>query len=67
MEYITIHQASEKWGIGVRRINTLCNDSRIDGAIKFGNAWAIPKDAEKPQDERIKTGKYIKDKKVGAK
>ncbi len=32
----------------------------IEGAIKFGNTWAIPKDAVKPVDKRIKSGKYIK-------
>ena len=62
MEYITIQQASEKWEIGIRRINTLCNGGRIEGAMKFGNTWAIPVDAEKPKDERIKSGKYVKDK-----
>lgn len=62
MEYITIQQASEKWEIGIRRINTLCNEGRIEGAMKFGNTWAIPIDAEKPKDERIKSGKYVKDK-----
>lgn len=62
MEYITIQQASEKWEIGIRRINTLCNGGRIEGAMKFGNTWAIPIDAEKPKDERIKSGRYVKDK-----
>ena len=31
-------------------------------AIKFGNTWAIPEDAQKPKDERIKSEKYIKNK-----
>ena len=35
-------------------------ESRIQGTIKFGHAWAIPKDAEKPADKRIKTKKYMK-------
>lgn len=34
----------------------------IEGAVKFGNIWAIPEGAEKPKDERIKRGKYIKKK-----
>lgn len=58
--YMKITEASEKWGIGERRINTLCLQGRIEGAIKFGNTWAIPSDTNKPKDERIKTGKYIK-------
>ena len=58
--YNTIKDASEKWGIGERRINTLCIEGRIDGAVKFGNTWAIPEDADKPADARISSGKYIK-------
>ena len=27
---------------------------------RFGRAWTIPKNAEKPSDNRIKPGKYIK-------
>ena len=57
---MTIRETSEKWGIGERRINELCLEDRIPGASKFGNAWAIPVDAEKPVDERVKSGKYIK-------
>ena len=29
-------------------------------SIGFGNTWAIPKNAVKPADKRIKSGKYIK-------
>ena len=58
--YMTIKEAFEKWSIGLRRINTLCNEGRIEGASKVGNVWVIPSDAEKPRDERIKSGKYIK-------
>ena len=58
--YLKISEIAEKWGIKERRINTLCLERRIEGAVKFGNTWAIPEDAEKPKDERIKSGKYIK-------
>lgn len=58
--YMTIKDASEKWNIGLRRINTLCNEGRIDGASKVGNVWVIPENAEKPKDERIKSGRYVK-------
>jgi hypothetical protein len=57
--YIKIQDASLKWGISERRINTLCLEGRIPGAIKFGNTWAIPENAERPIDLRIKTGRYI--------
>ena len=58
--YLKISEISGKWGIKERRINTLCLEGRIKGAIKFGNTWAIPENAEKPKDGRIKTGKYAK-------
>ena len=29
--------------------------------MKIGSYWAVPADAVKPKDERIKSGKYIKD------
>lgn len=62
MEYLSISQTAEKWGVSVRRIQTLCVTGRIPGATKIGSYWAIPADAEKPQDARIKTGRYIKKK-----
>ena len=37
--YMKIADASEKWGIGERRVNTLCLEGRIEGAVKFGNTW----------------------------
>lgn len=62
MEYLSISQVAEKWGLSARRINVLCSEGRIPGAIKIGSYWAIPADAEKPADARIKSGKYIKEK-----
>ncbi len=60
MEYLTIQEVAEKWGITTRRIQVLCSEGRLPGAKKFGRQWAIPADIEKPIDARIKTGKYIK-------
>ena len=58
--YMTIKETAERWGIGARRINTLCSEGRIKGATKMGKMWVIPSVAEKTKDERIKSGKYIK-------
>ncbi|MCD8084285.1 MAG: helix-turn-helix domain-containing protein [Clostridiales bacterium] len=63
MEYLSIKQTSEKWGISVRRIQILCSSDRIPGAQKVGYSWIIPANAQKPADARIKSGKYLKDKK----
>lgn len=62
MGYLSIKQTSEKWNISVRWINDLCKAGRIPGATKIGSYWAIPEDAEKLRDARIKSGKYIKEK-----
>lgn len=58
--YISLSETAEKWGISSRRLRKLCEEGRILGAGKLGRNWAIPIDAEKPKDERIKTGKYKK-------
>ena len=60
MQYMSINQAAQEWGISPRRIQVLCAQDRIPGACRIGNMWAIPKDAQKPEDARIKSGKYIK-------
>ena len=59
MEYLSIRQISEKWGLSTRRVNVLCTEGRIPGATKIGSYWAIPADAKKPKDARVKSGKYI--------
>ena len=60
MEFITVKEAAEKWNLSERRLQAMCNEGIIPGVMKFGHAWAIPKNAEKPVDKRIKSGKYIK-------
>lgn len=60
MEFLSISQIAEKWGISKRRIQVLCSKGRIAGAMKVGTVWVIPADAEKPQDARVTSGKYIK-------
>lgn len=61
MDYISIQEASEIWGITKRRVSYLCQQGRFAGARKFGNAWALPAGTEKPADLRVKSGKYKKD------
>jgi len=52
MDYISVSQAAAKWGVSDRRVHKLLEENRIDGALRFGQAWMIPKDAEKPADAR---------------
>ena len=53
MEYMTTKEAEKKWNISERRIRQLLQEGRIEGAIKVGSTWNIPKDAIKPADKRI--------------
>ena len=53
MNYLTAQEIAEKWNLSRRTVQQLCIDGRIPGAQKFGRAWAIPDDAEKPQDPRL--------------
>ena len=53
MEFMTTKEAVEKWNISERRIRQLLQDGRIEGAVKVGNSWNIPIDAEKPVDKRL--------------
>lgn len=54
MDYMTLKEASKKWGVTPRRINYYCAADRIPGAIKVATVWLMPKDAEKPKDKRCR-------------
>ena len=60
MDYMTLKEASEKWGVSSRQINYYCTDGRIPGAVKMAGVWLLPKTAEKPIDGRTKQGKVKK-------
>lgn len=64
MNYLSVKQAAENWGMSPRRVQILCNEGRIEGAQKVGNAWTIPETATKPDDARKKTG--ISQKKINS-
>ena len=53
--FITVKEASLKWGISDRRIRVLCSEGKIPGAYQEGRAWKIPFDAKKPVDGRYKS------------
>jgi len=56
LNYMTVKEAGEKWGIGSRMVTLYCADGRIKGAEKIGNMWLLPKDAKKPEDGSYKMG-----------
>lgn len=61
MEYLKIEDVAKNWGLGVRRVQLLCSAGKIEGAVRFGRDWMIPKDAKKPIDGRTKAGRALSD------
>ena len=57
MEWLTPEEAGIKWGIKTRRVQTLCSNGRIDGAVRKGRVWLIPINSPKPIDGRTKAAK----------
>ena len=52
MDYISVGQAAEQWGISDRRVRVLCGQEKIPGVVKDGRSYRIPADAVKPADSR---------------
>ena len=66
MEYITVKETSEKWGLGIRMVTLYCTEGRIAGAVRKGNLWLIPEDAAKPEDRRRKKASIQEEKEPAA-
>ena len=60
MDYMTLKDAAEQWGVTPRRVNYYFAGGRIHGAVKMAGVWLIPKTAEKPIDGRTKQGKELR-------
>ena len=56
--YTTAKEIASRWGVTVRTVQTMCAEGKIKGAQKFGSVWAIPADADRPEDKREKNGRY---------
>jgi len=56
-DYISVTQYAEKHGLHVGRVRLLIAQGRIP-AVKIGNQWAIQADTPKPDDKRVKDGRY---------
>ena len=46
--YVTVNEIAKRWNVSVRQVQLLCQNGKIMGASRFGNAWAIPENAPKP-------------------
>lgn len=59
MEYRSVTETAKAWKISRRRVQVLCVTGRIPGAERVGYIWIVPRSAEKPEDARIRSGRYI--------
>ena len=57
--FMTVKEASAKWGISDRRIRVLCAEGKISGAIKEGKTWKFPVDTVKPIDRTYKSNESL--------
>ena len=64
MEWMTAKKAAELWGVSERQVQLLCDRDKVDGAVKFGSAWAIPITAKKPIDGRTKAARKTTEVKI---
>lgn len=49
MNYLTTDEISKLWNVSSRRVTTLCNSGRVDGAEFKGGIWLIPSGTSKPE------------------
>ena len=50
-------EMAKLWGVTLRRVQAMCAQGRIAGAVRFGRDWMIPKDMPKPADGRTRAVK----------
>jgi Fic family protein len=49
MEYISIKEAAEKWGMSEQSVRRFCRNGKVLGAIQDGSTWLIPEKARRPR------------------
>ena len=60
--YIQAEEMAKRWNVSLRQVQRLCTEGRVDGAVKFGNTWAIPENVPKPtRTGNLKPGRKSKE------
>ena len=57
MNYLTINEVSQKWGVSTRTVINYCKRGLIKNAT-FSNEWLIPSDSTKPNIKRGRKKEY---------
>ena len=59
MEYISVNQYAEKYGISERTARNYCATGKIEGAFLVGKTWNIPAEAILPKRSKIKVSPLL--------
>ena len=59
MEYISVNQYAEKYGISERTVRNYCATGKIDGTFLTGKTWNIPADATLPRKGKAKVSPLL--------
>lgn len=52
MDYLSVKEIAELWGVSIRMVNYYLNTGRIQGAIRKSGGWLIPANTPHPADLR---------------
>lgn len=52
MDYLSVKEMAELWGVSIRMVNYYLNTGRIQGAIRKPGGWLIPANTPHPADLR---------------
>ena len=59
MDYISVNQFAEKYGISERTARNYCATGKIEGAFLTGKTWNIPADADLPRRSKRKVSPLL--------
>ena len=60
MDWLTPEEAGTEWGVKARRVQALCLNGKIQGVVRKGRGWLIPKNTPKPIDGRTRAAREHK-------
>lgn len=63
INYLSVTEAAQKWGVSERSVRGYCADGKIHGAVRKGKTWQLPENTQKPEriNKRTETPKTLAD------
>ncbi len=57
--YMKVSQAAKLWGLTDRAVRKMCSEGRIEGVVRKGNLYMIPRGTARPIDQRRRWSKWF--------